>query len=130
LDNFKEGNIKVLIATDIAARGIDIDKLSLVVNYDLPNIPETYVHRIGRTGRAKESGEALSFCSDEELVYLRDIQYLIKQEITQISDQPFHDASLRVPTGRQKAPGKSKPQGRPNQGPKGNAKKKFYRKRI
>lgn len=129
LEAFKAGDIKVLIATDIAARGIDIDKLSLVVNYDLPNIPETYVHRIGRTGRAKESGEALSFCSDEELVYLRDIQYLIKQDIPIISDQPYHDASLRVPTGRQKAPVKAKPQGRPNQRPGGNAKKKFYRKR-
>jgi len=101
LDNFKAGNIKVLIATDIAARGIDIDQLSLVVNYDLPNVPETYVHRIGRTGRAKASGDAISFCAEDELTYLRDIQYLIKQEITQIEDHPYHQAGYKVPLKNQ-----------------------------
>ena len=74
LSAFKDGSLKVLVATDIAARGIDVDDLALVVNYDLPNIPETYVHRIGRTGRAKASGIALSFCATEERPFLKDIQ--------------------------------------------------------
>jgi ATP-dependent RNA helicase RhlE len=89
LNNFKNGKSKVLIATDIAARGIDVEELSLVINYDLPNIPETYVHRIGRTGRAKASGIALSFCDNEEKAFLKDIQKLIDQKIPVISDHPF-----------------------------------------
>ena len=93
LGNFKEGKISVLVATDIAARGIDIDDLAFVINYDLPNIPESYVHRIGRTGRAKASGIALSFCDAEERAYLRDIQKLIAQKIPVITDQPFVDDS-------------------------------------
>lgn len=93
LNGFKEGRINVLVATDIAARGIDVEELSLVVNYDLPNVPETYVHRIGRTGRADASGEAISFCDAEERAYLRDIQKLIQQKIPLISEQPFHDSS-------------------------------------
>jgi len=96
LENFKKGIITVLVATDIAARGIDIDELALVVNYDIPNIPETYVHRIGRTGRAKASGVAISFCDQEERAYLRDIQKLINQKIPVIAEHPFiniHDDS-------------------------------------
>ncbi|MDG1777347.1 MAG: DEAD/DEAH box helicase [Crocinitomicaceae bacterium] len=89
LGNFKEGRIQVLIATDIAARGIDVSKLELVINYELPNVPETYVHRIGRTGRAKESGTALSFCDMEERAYLKDIQKLINQKIPVIDDHEF-----------------------------------------
>jgi ATP-dependent RNA helicase RhlE len=76
LKNFKNKDTRVLVATDIAARGIDVDELTHVVNYDLPNIPETYVHRIGRTGRAGSSGTAISFCDEEERAYLRDIQKL------------------------------------------------------
>jgi len=76
LTNFKSNRTRVLIATDIAARGIDIDKLELVINYDLPDVPETYVHRIGRTGRAGNTGTALTFCAQEEKVMLRDIQKL------------------------------------------------------
>jgi len=93
LGNFKDGKLEVLVATDIAARGIDVDDLSLVINYDLPNISETYVHRIGRTGRAKASGVAISFCDVEERPYLRDIQKLIDQKIPVVSDQPFVDES-------------------------------------
>lgn len=89
LNAFKEGKTQVLVATDIAARGIDVEELSLVVQYDLPNVPETYVHRIGRTGRAKASGTALAFCDREERAYLRDIEKLIKQKITTIEDHPF-----------------------------------------
>jgi ATP-dependent RNA helicase RhlE len=92
LSNFKSGKIKVLVATDIAARGIDIDELSHVINFDLPNIPETYVHRIGRTGRANASGMALSFCDAEEKAYLRDIQKLIEQKIPVIDNHPFLNA--------------------------------------
>ncbi len=89
LSNFKNGSTKVLVATDIAARGIDVSELSLVVNYDLPNIPETYVHRIGRTGRASASGNAISFCDTEEKPYLKDIQKLIRQDIDVVKDHPF-----------------------------------------
>jgi len=89
LGNFKSGKTGVLVATDIAARGIDIDDLALVVNYDLPNIPETYVHRIGRTGRADASGISMSFCNIEEKAYLKDIQKLIGQQIPVVEDHPF-----------------------------------------
>ncbi len=89
LSDFKNNKLKVLVATDIAARGIDIDELSFVVNYDLPNVPETYVHRIGRTGRAGASGLAVSFCDAEEKAYLRDIQKLIGQKIPVAKEHPF-----------------------------------------
>ncbi len=92
LANFKSGAIRVLVATDIAARGIDIDDLSHVINYELPNVPETYVHRIGRTGRAGASGTALSFCEQEERAYLRDIQKLIGITIPVVQDHPYLSA--------------------------------------
>ena len=81
LSEFKEGKITALVATDIAARGIDIDELSFVVNFEIPNIPETYVHRIGRTGRAGRNGFALSFCDSSERNYLKDIEKLIGKKI-------------------------------------------------
>ena len=90
LGSFKNGRTRVLVATDIAARGIDVSELSLVINYDLPNVPETYVHRIGRTGRAKASGVAMSFCSIDERPLLRDIEKLIKTKVDVIEDHPFH----------------------------------------
>ncbi len=89
LKNFKEGKIRALVATDIAARGIDIDGLTHVINFDIPNIPETYVHRIGRTGRAGASGRALSFCDHEEKEFLRDITRLIKRDIPVVAEHPF-----------------------------------------
>ncbi|GAA3410540.1 DEAD/DEAH box helicase [Paenibacillus hodogayensis] len=89
LNNFKSGTTRVLVATDIAARGIDIEELSHVVNFNLPNIPETYVHRIGRTGRAGMSGIAISFCEEEELPYLKDIEKLIKKTIPKVKDHPY-----------------------------------------
>jgi ATP-dependent RNA helicase RhlE len=89
LSNFKDKTSRVLVATDIAARGIDIDELSFVINYDIPNIPETYVHRIGRTGRAGASGIAVSFCDREERKYIRDIQKLISLEIPVVNNHPF-----------------------------------------
>ena len=105
LGEFKDGDLKVLIATDIAARGIDVEELSLVINYDLPNVPETYVHRIGRTGRASASGVALSFCDVEERPYLKDIQKLINQQVPVIKDHPFEDdASEAVPLEEKRQP--------------------------
>ena len=100
LDGFKSGRNRVLIATDIAARGIDIDAITHVVNFDLPNIPETYVHRIGRTARAGAAGIAISFCDAEEKTYLRDIEKLIRKalpasgslEASAVTNGPFHAA--------------------------------------
>ena len=89
LGNFKNKTLRILVATDIAARGIDIDELSHVINYDLPNIPETYVHRIGRTGRAGLGGTAISFCDFDERVLLADIENLIGKRITEVKEHPF-----------------------------------------
>ena len=89
LQSFKDSKIRVLVATDIAARGIDIDKLSYVLNYDIPNESETYVHRIGRCGRAGETGVSISICEPEENEYARDIEKLIKQKIEEIQNHPF-----------------------------------------
>ncbi len=89
LNNFKAKKTRVLVATDIAARGIDVEELSHVINYDLPNIPETYVHRIGRTGRAGAGGAAISFCDADEKPYLKDIQKLISKSIPVVEDHPF-----------------------------------------
>ncbi len=89
LTDFKNGTLRVLVATDIAARGIDIDDLTHVFNFDLPNVPETYVHRIGRTGRAGNTGIAISFCSVEERDELKDIQKVIRKSIPVIQDHPF-----------------------------------------
>ena len=89
LTNFKNHTLRALIATDIAARGIDVDQLSHVINYELPNVPETYVHRIGRTGRAGHEGVAISFCESEELPYLKDIQKLIGKNIPVVKEHPF-----------------------------------------
>jgi ATP-dependent RNA helicase RhlE len=89
LGNFKTRETRVLVATDIAARGIDVDELEYVINIDLPNIPETYVHRIGRTGRAGNRGTAYSFCNAEEKEFLRDIEKLIARQIPVIENHPF-----------------------------------------
>ncbi len=90
LNSFKDGEIKALVATDIAARGIDISDLSCVVNFDLPEVNETYVHRIGRTGRAGKSGVSLSFCDINEVDLLRSIEKLIKKNIEVVEDHPYH----------------------------------------
>jgi len=89
LGAFKDGNLRVLVATDIAARGIDVEELPQVIQFDLPNVAETYVHRIGRTGRAGSSGQAISFCETDEKAYLRDIYKLTKQSIDVIEDHPY-----------------------------------------
>ncbi|WP_437563609.1 DEAD/DEAH box helicase [Sorangium sp. So ce542] len=137
LASFKQGTTSVLVATDIAARGIDIEDISHVINYDLPNIPESYVHRIGRTARAGASGVALSFCDSEERPYLADIERLIQKRLPLLSipgipwlqadPRPAHQAQ---PQGRPQAQGRPQqqrpqgqgrpqPQGRPQQRPQG-----------
>jgi len=89
LKGFKNKTLRVLVATDIASRGIDVDKLSHVINYELPEVAETYVHRIGRTGRAGVNGIALSFCTQDEMPYLRNIHKLIKKNIEVVAEHPF-----------------------------------------
>ena len=89
LNNFKAQTTRVLVATDIAARGIDVDELAHVINFEVPNIPETYVHRIGRTGRAGADGTALSFCDATEKAYVRDIEKLIGKKIPVIDAHPY-----------------------------------------
>lgn len=89
LQMFKAGKVRVLVATDIAARGIDIEKLRFVINFDVPNVAETYVHRIGRSGRAGEEGIAISISEPEENAYIKNIEKLIKKRITRIDDHPF-----------------------------------------
>ena len=110
LDAFRDGSLPTLIATDIAARGIDVPGVSHVFNFDLPNEPESYVHRIGRTGRAGESGLAIAFCDDNEGAYLRSIEQLIDQDIEVDEDHPWHFAEAIPPArdrsrrGRRQAP--------------------------
>ena len=104
LSHFKGGNLRVLVATDIAARGIDIDDLSHVVNFDLPNVPETYVHRIGRTGRAGNTGIAISFCDSEERTELKDIQKLIGLSIPVVNSHPYPLSNTNFSTPSAPAP--------------------------
>ncbi|WP_428267400.1 DEAD/DEAH box helicase [Haliangium sp.] len=123
LDSFKRGRTRVLVASDIAARGLDIDEVTHVINFDLPNEPETYVHRIGRTGRAGASGIALSFCANEERTYLRDIERTVEQDLAVIADHPFHAGFEKLPRERpapRPKPSRSsrrrRPRGRPGGG--------------
>jgi ATP-dependent RNA helicase RhlE len=109
LNDFKSGDLNVLVATDIAARGIDIDELSHVFNYDLPEVPETYVHRIGRTGRAGNKGIAIAFCDVEERTELRDIEKTINKKIPVIDSHPY-------PLDPNILPEKKAPQGQRKQG--------------
>ena len=115
LANFKAGSTRVLVATDIAARGIDVDELTHVINYEIPNEPETYVHRIGRTGRAGAFGTAFSFVEDEERAYLQDIQKLISRQIDLNTDHPFATAHVRPVelNGRERIVRPKGPAGRP-----------------
>ncbi len=100
LEKFRSGRARVLVATDIAARGIDVEGITHVINFDLPNEPESYVHRIGRTGRAGAGGEAISFCDAKERTYLRDIERLIRRAVPVVEDHPYRaatDAPVRPP---------------------------------
>lgn len=97
LNNFKQGVTRALVATDIAARGIDVDNLEYVINYEIPNVPETYVHRIGRTGRAGARGVALAFCDPSEKSYIRDIEKLMGKKIHVMLEHPFASKSTHAP---------------------------------
>jgi ATP-dependent RNA helicase RhlE len=118
LTKFKEGKLQVLVATDVAARGLDIDDLPLVVNYELPHTPEDYVHRIGRTGRAGASGEAISFVAPEEEKYLVEIERMLKKKVAVESEAgfdpaaaaertPMRERSERSPRGERRPAGRS-----------------------
>jgi ATP-dependent RNA helicase RhlE len=142
IKNFKTGKIKVLVATDIAARGIDIPAISHVINFELPNEPESYVHRIGRTARAGSEGTAFSFCAADERNFLHDIERLIKQDI-EVLEHKFHSETAKNATGtaarppprksfqrhsRPKGRPKDKPKFKPRDKPKGKFKPKFRRR--
>ncbi|MBA3707811.1 MAG: DEAD/DEAH box helicase [Planctomycetes bacterium] len=114
LDNFKKGSTRVLVASDIASRGLDVDDISHVVNFDLPNEPETYVHRIGRTGRAGASGKAMSFCDGEERAFLRDIERTIRKSVPVVDDHPYR-AGASAPS-HQSDERRPQQQRRPQQG--------------
>ena len=125
LDHFKNKEISVLVATDIAARGIDIESLPYVINFDLPNIPETYVHRIGRTGRAGNGGISISFCSKDEEPYWKDIQKLIKVNVKIIKEHPFPWKEEEPnPDAKPDLRNKKKPEGKENNSRKSEASKK------
>lgn len=109
LTNFKNRRTRILVATDIAARGIDVDDMTHVINFDMPNVPETYVHRIGRTGRAGAEGIAYSFCDREEMTELRDIQKLIGKKIPVNKNHPYH---IEMDQNGKPAPKKPQPQQR------------------
>ena len=123
LTNFKTSETKVLVATDIASRGIDVDDLSYVINYELPDVPESYVHRIGRTGRAGASGIAFAFCDHDEKENLRDIQKLIGRTIPVVEDHPY------VLKGGDREPVPAQKQGSRSPHPKNGLKKRSFRDR-
>lgn len=127
LGNFKNGKIRVLVATDIAARGIDIDNLSLVINYEIPNVPETYVHRIGRTGRAGVKGHAISFADTEERTFIRDIQKLIGKSIPLIN---AHHAPVPRPAQSHPSHTTNKVAGNTGDGDRRKKKRWFNRKKT
>jgi len=108
LQDFKDGRLRVLVATDIASRGIDIDKLQYVINYDIPNEPEVYVHRIGRSGRAGESGMAISLVEPEELAYMKDVERLIGMKIKERKDHPFPQTDKPMTEAEKKEANKEK----------------------
>lgn len=109
LTAFDRGKVKVLVGTDIVARGIDVEGISHVINYDLPDDPENYVHRIGRTARAGANGIALSFCDAQQILMLRGIEKLIKQPLTEFSDHPFHSSVIAAIHKRKTAPPRISP---------------------
>ncbi|MBX3531919.1 MAG: DEAD/DEAH box helicase [Rhizobiaceae bacterium] len=113
LNGFRDGTVRILVATDIAARGIDIDGITHIINYDLPNEPESYVHRIGRTARAGADGVALSFCGHDELAYLKDIEKTTRQKIAIDGDHPFHAERIATDHANGKTPPPPRQGGRP-----------------
>jgi ATP-dependent RNA helicase RhlE len=128
LNAFRSGALKVLIATDVASRGIDVDGVSHVFNYDLPNVPESYVHRIGRTGRAGRGGQAIAFCDLDEGICLRDIERLIGESIPVDTDHEWHAADAMPRKGVYRKPAK-KPQQNGRGGGRGGPPKNSGRSR-
>ncbi len=121
LADFKLNKVRVLVATDIAARGIDIDQLPHVVNYELPNVPEDYVHRIGRTGRAGNEGEAISLVCVDEIKLLKDIERLIKKEVPKVREPGFDvDPDIQAEPIQQRSAGRGGNRGRANSGSGGS----------
>ncbi len=118
LSDFRAGKVRTLVATDIAARGIDVDGISHIINFDLPNEPESYVHRIGRTARAGADGVALSFCGQDELAYLRDIEKITRQKIAVDGSHPFHAEAIEKAHERGDAPRVNRQGQRPPRGPR------------
>lgn len=129
LDSLKRGTIRALVATDIAARGIDVDGITHVINYELPNVAESYVHRIGRTARAGAEGTALSFCDQEERAYLRDIERLTGQKVQVIEDQPYHSALMMTAPILSKGKAKAAIEGRGGDGRGGHAGRRGFSNR-
>lgn len=126
LKKFKNGYVNILIATDVAARGIDIDDLDAVINFDLPNVPETYVHRIGRTARAGNKGVAYSFCSADEKSYVKSIQQLIQLQLDVIDDHPYPlDPKAKPIVHKSKTPKSKHKKGRKSEASK-KKKKRWY----
>jgi len=126
LKRFKDGSVRVLVATDIAARGIDVDSVSHVINFELPNEPESYVHRIGRTARAGNGGAAISFCDPSERVFLRDIERLIKSRLTVIGEEPAMPAARgRAGTHLAQKPRGGRYSGKPSHGKPSGGKPAF-----
>ena len=126
LKKFKNGYVNILIATDVAARGIDIDELDAVINFDLPNVPETYVHRIGRTARAGNKGVAYSFCSADEKAYVKSIQQLIQLQLDVIEDHPYPlDPKAKPIVHKSKTPKSKYKKGRKSEASK-KKKKRWY----
>jgi len=119
LRRFRNGTLQVLVATDVASRGIDVSDISHVINLDLPNEPEVYVHRIGRTGRAGQGGITIAFCDENEGEYLRNIEKMIRQDIPVEEDHPFHSEKARSRKGN-KAPKKQQNRGRGRRQPRNN----------
>jgi ATP-dependent RNA helicase RhlE len=119
LERFRSGASRVLVATDIAARGIDVEGITHVINYDLPKLPESYVHRIGRTARAGQSGVAISFCDTEERAHLKGIEALIKTRIQVVADHPWHAGPSAPPQPVAPAPTRRPSRPRPRRRPRG-----------
>ena len=128
--DFKNADVSVLVATDIAARGLDIPLLPYVINFELPNVPEDYVHRIGRTGRAGSSGMAISFCDIEERPYLKDIEKLIQQKITVVHEHPFINDTLETVSVEPEREHGHKRKPKPNPKKKSSGKNNYWRKRA
>lgn len=120
LEGFKNRTVKILVATDIASRGIDVDKLTHVINFEIPEVPETYIHRIGRTGRAGEGGHAITLCSPDELSYLKDIKKLLPKDLV-VKTHPFTEVRIvdayakPAPSNRSRNHGIAKQQAQSNQ---------------